>query len=379
MPASRLLTGLIPAFRRMGRPTGSSLSRSFAVTSGSKAQTIFSGIQPTGVPHLGNYLGALANWVALQKNADPQDRLIYSIVGYHAITLPQDPRRLERERMDIMASLLAIGINPERSILFHQDQVLEHVELAWILNCMTSMGKLKRVTTWKSKLAVARNDGTDKNQDDGHLSLGLFAYPVLQAADILLYKATRVPVGEDQRQHLELCRDLADVFNRTVKSPIFPVPRHIITPAKRVLSLRDPMQKMSKSAPAANSRILITDSFDEIAAKVRSAVTDSTRGITYDPISRPGVSNLVTIISGCTDESIESVVERLADKGHGELKGEVVDAVESKLGPVRREYERIKQDEGWIREVGRRGAEKARALAVETMVDVKTRLGLGAL
>ncbi|KAG8695935.1 Tryptophan--tRNA ligase, mitochondrial, partial [Ceratobasidium sp. 394] len=209
----------------------------------SSPKTIFSGIQPTGIPHLGNYLGALVNWVSLQRNAAPNDRLFFSIVGLHALTLPQDPVKLRRERLDLLATLLAVGLDPRRSVIFCQDQVPQHTELAWMLNCTTPMGKLQRMTTWKSKLALARNANSADEVDESHLNLGLFAYPVLQAADILLYRATHVPVGEDQQQHLELSRDLADLFNRTHKETVFPLPQHIITPAKRILSLRDPAQK----------------------------------------------------------------------------------------------------------------------------------------
>ncbi|KAI0781518.1 hypothetical protein BD413DRAFT_505955 [Trametes elegans] len=213
-------------------------------------RVVFSGIQPTGLPHLGNLLGALLNWVKLQRDAAPDDQLIYSIVGWHALTLPQDPKALSAARSDMFAVLLAVGLDPKRSIIFHQDENLHHAELAWILNCITPVGKLKRMTTWKSRLATSRNARDESEIDESLLNAGLFTYPVLQAADILAYRyvcdlqrrtgilddthsATHVPVGEDQQQHIELCRDLADGFNRTFKTKdskkLFPLPQHVVS------------------------------------------------------------------------------------------------------------------------------------------------------
>lgn len=355
-------------------------------------KTIFSGIQPTGIPHLGNYLGALVNWVSLQRNSSPADRLYFSIVGLHALTLPQDPIKLRRERMDSLAILLAVGLDPRRSVIFCQDQVPQHAELAWMLNCVTPMGKLQRMTTWKSKLAVARNANSDDEVDESQLNLGLFAYPVLQAADILLYRATHVPVGEDQQQHLELSRDLADLFNRTHKERVFPLPQHIITPAKRILSLRDPSQKMSKSAPHQASRILLTDPPEVIEKKVRSATTDSERGVTYDPAGRPGVANLLTILDACEslvgsrgDEEtgastrLETLAQRFATSSHLDLKRAVTDAVEAAVAPIRAEYARIRADESYLRDVAEAGRMRAAEAAEDTMMTVREVLGVGRL
>ncbi|KAF8602724.1 tryptophanyl-tRNA synthetase [Ceratobasidium sp. AG-I] len=367
----------------------------------SPPKAIFSGIQPTGIPHLGNYLGALFNWVSLQKNAAPADRLYFSIVGLHALTLPQDPVKLRKDRMDLLATLLAIGLDPRRSVIFCQDQVPQHAELAWILNCATPMGKLQRMTTWKSKLAVARNANSDEEVDESHLNLGLFAYPVLQAADILLYRATHVPVGEDQQQHLELSRDLADLFNRTHKERVFPLPQHIITPAKRILSLRDPTQKMSKSAPHQASRILLTDPTEVIEKKIRSAVTDSERGVTYNPTERPGVANLLTILDACesigshastqdenidgneardgrtSDTRLEALATRFATVSHAELKRSVTEAVEATIAPIRSEYARVRADESYLRDVAEAGRMRAAEAAEETMWTVREILGVG--
>ncbi|KAG8983983.1 Tryptophan--tRNA ligase, mitochondrial [Tulasnella sp. JGI-2019a] len=218
------------------------------------------------------------------------------------------------------------------------------------------------------------------------LHLGLFAYPVLQAADVLMYKATHVPVGEDQEQHLELCRDLANVFNRTYKAgdTTFPIPQHLISPAKRIMSLRNPMQKMSKSAPDPRSRIIISDSAESVASKIRSAVTDSIPTITYDPVNRPGVSNLLTILAAVLPQSGNPIrpvalAEEYMGKNHAALKGDVVDAVEAKLRPIREEYLRLKDDEAWLNIVSRTGARRAREIATVTMEEVKQKIGLGPL
>ncbi|KAG8985845.1 Tryptophan--tRNA ligase, mitochondrial [Tulasnella sp. 427] len=207
------------------------------------------------------------------------------------------------------------------------------------------------------------------------------AYPVLQAADILFYKATHVPVGDDQQQHLELSRDIAELFNRTHKSNIFPLPQHIITPAKRILSLRDPTQKMSKSAPNPKSRILITDEFSQIQAKIRSAVTDSAPSISYDPEYRPGVANLLTILASCsgTSKSVPEIAQEYSSKNHAELKTDVTEAVERLVGPIRENYRRIRNDEAWLREVSVDGIRKAREIAAQTIKQVKHQIGLGPL
>ncbi|KAJ7119013.1 tryptophanyl-tRNA synthetase [Mycena epipterygia] len=338
-------------------------------------RTIFSGIQPTGIPHLGNYLGALSNWVKLQ-NENPQDKLIFSIVGWHALTLPQNPKELAASRRDMLAVLLAIGIDPKRSILFHQDSNAMHTELAWILSCITPTGKLRRMTSWKTRLAQSRNANDESEVDESMLNAGLLTYPVLQAADILLYQATHVPVGEDQRQHLELSRDIADSFNRTF-TPMFPLPTAIITPSKRILSLKDPSAKMSKSAPDAASRILFTDSAAQIAAKVRSAVTDSiASGVTYDPDARPGTSNLLAILAACAGEDVHDVAARCVGMNHGALKAEVAAAVEALMAGPRAEFERIRGDVGYLDQVAQEGAVAARELSARTMVQVRASIGL---
>ncbi|KAJ3830447.1 hypothetical protein EV361DRAFT_974238 [Lentinula raphanica] len=342
---------------------------------------IFSGIQPTGIPHLGNYLGALSNWVKLQNTADASDELLFSIVGWHALTLPQNPRQLSEARMDMLAVLLAIGLDPRRSIIFHQDDNPNHTELAWIFNCITPMGKLRRMTTWKSRLAASKNQGDDADIDEAGLNLGLFAYPVLQAADILAYKATHVPVGDDQTQHLELSRVIADQFNRNFKAdkPLFPLPTQLITPSKRILSLRDPSSKMSKSSPDTSSRILLTDTSSQIAQKIRSAVTDSIKGITYDPLNRPGTANLLAMLAACNnDEDVRETARRYegTGKNHGDLKKDLTEAVEEMVRRPREEFERLSKERGYLEQVAREGAQKARVKSEATMVEVRKRVGL---
>ena len=357
-------------------------------------QVIFSGVQPTGIPHLGNYLGALRNWVDLQNaSLDTSDELYFSIVGYHAITMPQQAARLRSDRSEMMATLLAIGLDPQRCTIFHQDQVPEHTELAWILNCITAMGKLNRMTTWKSKLATAKNVSDTADMDDKELSLGLFAYPVLQAADILLYKATHVPVGEDQIQHLELSRDLADVYNRRFSKKFFPLPQHIITPTKRVLSLRDPTSKMSKSAPDVNSRILVTDTPQQVANKIKKAVTDAERSLAYDPKRRPGVSNLLSILAalkplaaqgdqeGTQDaqewaDQLNTEIQATGASSGQHLKATLTDAVVETLRPIQAELEKLRNDPAYLHQMEQLGQMKAQTVAKRTMAQVRKSIGL---
>ncbi|KAK0540476.1 Tryptophan--tRNA ligase, mitochondrial [Tilletia horrida] len=364
-----------------------------------KRKTILSGIQPTGVPHLGNYLGALCNWVDLQTAAEPDDELFFAIVGFHSITMPQEPKKLFEERRDMLAAILAVGIDPDRCALFQQDQVPEHTELGWILNCYTPFGKLARMTTWKSKLQIARGVGGEAVADESNLLLGLFAYPVLQAADILLYKSTHVPVGDDQVQHLELTRDIADSFNARHKRRVFPPPQQMTTPAKRILSLRDPSAKMSKSAPDPNSRIVLTDTPAQIAAKLKRAVTDAEPTLSYDPETRPAVSNLLLILatlrsrqqqrhqratsSPITAVTPEQVAEELnaqvaSGSGSGSaatLKAAVTEAVIESLAPIQRELVRLQADRGYLIEVERKGRDKARERAARTIEEVRKVIG----
>ncbi|KAL1696174.1 hypothetical protein GGG16DRAFT_43720 [Schizophyllum commune] len=344
-----------------------------------RPRRIFSGIQPTGIPHLGNYLGALSNWVTLQRTAHPADELIFSVVGWHALTMPQKPKELAKSRQDMLAVLLAIGLDPKRAIIFHQDHNPAHTELAWIFNCMTSLGQLRRMTTWKSKIATARNEKDESEIDESQLNAGLLTYPVLQAADILAYRATHVPVGDDQTQHIELCRDLADLFNRRYKgkTTMFPLPQIIKTQTKRVLSLRDPSAKMSKSSPDLNSRILLTDTAAQIQSKIRSAVTDGLGELTYDPENRPGTANLLTILGAITgQDDLHALATRYAGKGHAELKADTADAVEDAIKGPRAEFERLRTETAYLEEVARDGVRRAREKTEVTMAEVRARVGL---
>ncbi|CAJ1079053.1 tryptophan--tRNA ligase%2C mitochondrial isoform X2 [Xyrichtys novacula] len=321
---------------------------------------VFSGIQPTGVPHLGNYLGALENWVALQNE---YPLVLYSIVDLHSITQPQDPAQLRSNILDMAASLLACGIDPERAILFQQSQVSEHAELSWILGCLTTMPRLRHLPQWKIK---------SKQKNEG--SVGLFTYPVLQAADILLYKSTHVPVGEDQVQHLELALDIARSFNNRY-GKTFPEPATLLSTTRKVKSLRDPTSKMSKSDPQTLATISITDSPDDIALKIRRAVTDFTSKVTYDPETRPGVSNLVMIHAAMAMISTEEAVLQARGMDTGEYKKLVTEAVVQRLTPIREEIERLRKDQAHLEGVLTQGTHKARELAAPVLREVRQRVG----
>ncbi|CAN2387712.1 Tryptophanyl tRNA synthetase 2 [Pristimantis euphronides] len=323
---------------------------------------IFSGIQPTGVPHLGNYLGALQSWVSLQ---DEFSSVLYCIVDLHSITVPQNPDTLQGSVLDMAACLLACGVNPDKSCLFQQSQVPEHAELGWILSCLTSMPRLRHLPQWKMKSQGQKNEG----------SVGLFTYPVLQAADILLYLSTHVPVGDDQAQHLELTQDVARIFNNRY-GKFFPIPTALMGDSKKILSLRDPLVKMSKSDPQQLATLRLTDTPDEIMLKFRKSVTDCTSEVTYDPESRPGVSNLVAIHSAVTGLSPEEVVQQSYGLDTAQFKVVVAEAVISKLTPIREEIHRLKEDRGFLTEVLTRGTCGARELATPVYDMVCKRVGL---
>ena len=313
---------------------------------------IFSGIQPSGNLQLGNYLGAIRNWVRMQKDYE----CIFCVVDLHAITLPQDPEVMRRATREVAAGVIAGGVDPAGCIIFNQSQVPEHAELAWILNCVARMGWLNRMTQFKEKA------GKDR---DGAF-VGLYTYPVLQAADILAYKATDVPVGEDQKQHIELSRDIAQAFNSMFGVDFFPLPEaRIQAEAARIMSLRDGSKKMSKSDPSEYSRINMTDGPDEIAQKIRRAKTDphplpeSLEGLE----GRPEAANLITIFAALSDRSVESVIAEFAGKGFGDFKGALSDLAVSTLGPIGDEMKRLMAAPDEVDAVLRKGVEKARAIA----------------
>ncbi len=319
---------------------------------------VFSGIQPNGDIHIGNYMGALRNWVAMQADHDA----IYCIVDLHALTQPQKPAELSAARMRTAKILLASGIDPQRSLLYHQSQVPQHAELSWILGTFASMGHLGRMTQYKEK------------GDKGSQNLGLFAYPVLMAADILLHKVHVVPVGDDQTQHLEFTRDLADRFNARFGEH-FPVPEQV-TPGvgARVMSLKDPYAKMAKSDPDPKSRILVIDEPDVIRKKVRSAVTDSGSGIAYDLESKAGVSNLLDILSVFTDRTVDQLVTEYADAQYGTFKDVVADAIIEGFSALRQTYKSLEDTE--VQRLMTMGALDARTRAEHTMSEIRRAVGL---
>ncbi|GAA5803299.1 hypothetical protein HPULCUR_008778 [Helicostylum pulchrum] len=353
------------------------------LTTQPKPRIVFSGIQPTGTPHLGNYLGALANWARLQ---DPDvvtgtsSVNYYSIVDLHAITMPQNPATLRQAKLDVAATLLACGVDPKRSVLFEQSRVRSHTELAWIFNCITPVGWLGRMTQWKTKMEGKGMGHAQVLADESlttGLKMGLFDYPVLQAADILLYKGTHVPVGEDQMQHLELARDIAGLFNKTFTN-VFPKPTAIVPPAaKRVMSLRDPLAKMSKSDPSDFSRLNLVDTPQLIQSKIAKATTDGIRGVSFDPVNRPGMSNLISIYASMRDIEIDEAVKECADiTSTKDFKTRVSDAIIVKLQPIQSELVRLQADEGYVRKVLDDGAEKAEQVANKTMEEVYKAVGL---
>jgi tryptophanyl-tRNA synthetase len=323
------------------------------------SRRVFSGIQPTGDFHVGNYVGALRNWVALQ---DEYDETIYCVVDLHAMTIPYEPDEMRAGRLETAKMLLAVGIDPERSLLYHQSEVPQHVELAWILGTMTGLGQLERMTQFKEKADRARQN------------LGIFAYPVLQAADILVHKAHAVPVGDDQAQHLELTRDLAQRFNARFGDE-FPLPE-TITPeiGARVMSLTDPTSKMSKSDPSPRSRILLKDTPDEIVRKVKTAVTDTGAEVAYDWESKPGISNLLELFSVLGDRPIPDLVAEYGDAGYGSFKMAAAEAIAEGLAPVRAAYEAL--DDAEVEKVMARGAATARDRAEVEMRTVREKVGL---
>lgn len=328
------------------------------------ARRIFSGIQPSGSAHLGNYLGALRNWVKLQ---DVCSDVMYSIVDLHALTIPQAPVLLRKNIIDMTSCLLACGVDPQRSIIFQQSQVPAHCELSWILSCCTPMGWLNRMTQWKAK-------GATDNRDI--INLGLFSYPVLMTADILLYRATHVPVGDDQLQHLELARDVARSFNSQYLVEFFPDPKPLLGEVHRVMSLRNPLQKMSKSDNQELSRINLSDTPDQIRNKIRKSVTDCVSNITYDPDTRPGISNLISIYSAITGATHQEVVDLFIGKQSVDLKDALVDIVTDHLKPIRETLMRMEDDLGYVETVLDEGARKAELQATETMFELKCLLGL---
>lgn len=322
---------------------------------------VFSGVQPTGNMHIGNYLGAFRNWVALQEQYDT----VYCVVDLHALTTPGDPEVLHQNRLEAARVLLAVGIDPDRSLFYLQSQVPQHAELSWILSTVMPTGVLNRMTQFKEK------------SDRVGANLGLYSYPVLMAADILLHRADLVPVGDDQRQHLEMTRDLAQRFNSRF-GDVFPIPDALIPEtSSRVMSLVTPTSKMSKSEPNERSRILIMDSPDEIRRKVKSAVTDSDPDVRYDRDAKPGISNLLEIMSGCTGRDIEDLVNEFGTGGYGNFKEAAAEAVINELAPVRARYREVELPD--VARLMQRGALDARTKAEGFQREVRRAVGLDSI
>ncbi|OQD86059.1 hypothetical protein PENANT_c008G10375 [Penicillium antarcticum] len=319
---------------------------------------------------------ALNEWVKLQQNATEGTKLFFSIVDLHALTVPQDAAQLKKWRREAFATLLAVGLDPKRSTIFYQSAVPAHAELMWILSTVASMGYLSRMTQWKTKLQLPEDATLDDQTARAQLRLGLFSYPVLQAADILVHRATHVPVGEDQRQHLEFSRYTANSFNHLYGS-IFPIPEALISPAKRVMSLKEPTSKMSKSHADERSRIILTDSPDVIRRKIKVALTDSASTITYDPARRPGVSNLIEILSHFEGVSCENIAAEYHSASLRSLKEHVGDRIAFHLQDIRERYLGLMDDKtGYLESVAEDGAQAARANTQVTMGQIREAMGL---
>lgn len=325
-------------------------------------KVILSGIQSTGNLHLGNYLGAIKNWEKMQDEYDCN----YMIANLHTLTIRNDPEKLRNNTLNLLALYIAAGINPEKSNIFIQSQVSEHSELAWVLNCYTYMGELSRMTQFKDKSA--------KHADN--INAGLFTYPVLMAADILLYQADLVPVGEDQKQHLEITRDIAERFN-SIYGETFKIPDAYVTKiAARVMGLQNPTSKMSKSSTDANDCVFLTDDANVILKKFKKAVTDSENVVRYDKENKPGISNLMSIYSAITGKSNEEIEKEFNGKGYGDFKTKVAEGVIEELRPIQEKYKELIDNPKYLEDIYTKGAEKAKAIAEKTLRDVYEKIGL---
>jgi tryptophanyl-tRNA synthetase len=320
-------------------------------------KTILSGMAPSGELTIGHIAGALRNWVKLQEDYDS----LFCVVDQHAITVRQEPAKLRKWTLDVAAMYIAAGVDPQRSVVFIQSHVPEHVQLAWVLTCMTGMGECSRMTQFKDK--------SDRHSDN--VNVGLFTYPILMAADILVYNADLVPVGEDQKQHLELTRNLAERFNHRY-SPTFTVPEV----GGRIMSLQEPTMKMSKSDPNQGASIFLTDSDDQIRNKIKRAVTDSGSTITYDEEQRPGISNLMTLYHIATNKSIKDIeAEFSGATGYAPFKEAVGEAIADFVRPIRERFEEIRADKDGLEDILRKGAEAAQGRARKTLRKVYKKIG----
>ncbi len=324
---------------------------------------VFSGIQPTGNLHLGNYLGAIRNWVETQAQYDN----IFCIVDLHAITLPIDPKELHQSVRQLAALYIACGLDQRYCHLFVQSHVHEHAEMSWIMECFTPMGWLSRMTQFKSKAGEQMDS----------VGTGLFCYPVLMACDILLYQTNYVPVGDDQRQHIELTRDLAQRFNSLYRQQVFTIPEaQIREVGARIMSLDDPTQKMSKSDPNPNSRINLLDDPKTIKQKIGRATTDSLRLVAFDP-ERPGITNLLGIYQSLTGQSEQEIEAEFAGKGYGDFKAALTERLVATLSPIQARYKELMNDQAELERILRQGADEVRPMAQATLQHVKDVIGLG--
>ncbi len=324
---------------------------------------IFSAVQPSGNITLGNYLGAIKNWVDLQEDY----HCCYSIVDEHSITVRQEPALLRKRALDLLKIYIACGINPEENILFIQSHVPAHAQLAWILNCYTYMGELSRMTQFKDK--------SKKHADN--INAGLFTYPVLMAADILLYQADLVPVGKDQMQHIEITRDIAERFNG-IYGNVFKIPEGFMPKAgAKIMSLQEPTKKMSKSDENEKAYISMLDDFNIIAKKIKSAVTDSEGIIEYreNDETKAGINNLLTIMSAVTGNSIDKLVSDYSGKGYGDFKADVAEAVVEHIRPIRKKYDELSEDKQYLIDIYTKGAERANKIAQRTLNKVYKKIG----
>ncbi len=323
---------------------------------------ILSGIQATGKLTLGNYLGAIDNWVKMQEKYD----CYYMIANLHTLTVRNNPEELKNNTLKILAIYIAAGLDPDKNTIFIQSQVKEHAELGWILDCYTYMGELSRMTQFKDKSA--------KHADN--INAGLFTYPVLMAADILLYQADLVPVGEDQRQHLEIARDIAERFNKLYGKTFVIPDAYVRKESARIMGLQDPESKMSKSATNLNDVVFLEDEPEIILRKFKKAVTDSENKIKFDPKNKPGVSNLMQIYSSVTGKSMDEIESEFEQKGYGDFKTVVANSVIDKLKPIQEKYKEILNNKKYLEKVYTKGAENARKLASGTLEDVKRKIGI---
>ncbi len=323
---------------------------------------ILSGIQATGKLTLGNYLGAIDNWVKMQEEYE----CYYMIANLHSLTVRNDPETLRNNTLKIIAIYVAAGLDPEKNNIFIQSQVKEHAELGWILNCYTYMGELSRMTQFKDKSL--------KHADN--INAGLFTYPVLMAADILLYQANLVPVGADQMQHLEIARDIAERFNK-IYGKTFVIPEGYITKTSgRIMGLQDPTSKMSKSATNLNDVIFLEDEPEVILKKFKKAVTDSENIVKFDPENKPGVSNLMQIYGSVTSKTMEEVEKEFEGSGYGNFKTKVAEAVVEKLEPIQKKYKELLNNPEYLEKIYKKGADNARKLASKTLDTVKEKIGI---